>query len=91
MKSLYTTLALALIVSAGYAQSKLADTSRIKLTAPQIIAISAKVDSMQMLLSNTSTLPGYQIAAFNARVQACFMALWLQVQAQAKKDEKPKK
>lgn len=86
MKQLYITIAFALIVSAGFSQQKLADTTHIKLTPAQVIAISAKVDSMQMLLSNTSTLPGYQISAFNARVQACFMALWLQIQAQVKKE-----
>jgi len=86
-KHLTITTALILCSIGLFAQTKLADTTRIKLTPAQVIAISSKVDSMQMLLTNTSTLPANQIAAFNSRVQLAFIVLWKQVQQQVVADK----
>ena len=84
-----TTIALIFIVSVSYGQTHLADTTKIKLSAKDVIAISAKVDSLEMLLTNTSHLPSDAISAFNARVNLAFAILWKQVQAQLVVD-KPK-
>lgn len=80
MKKLILPALLALSLSAS--AQKLPDTVKFKLTAPQILAISAKLDSIQLLLTNTSTAPSAQVSAFEARVNAVFSPMWLQVQKQ---------
>lgn len=89
MKTL-TIIALLLCSIAASAQ-KLPDTTRLKLTPSQVIAISSKVDSLQMLLSATSNLPSNQIAAFNQRVAVAFAVLWMQVNKQIVKQDTSKR
>ena len=90
MKKPILTLILITLIS-GYlkAQQHLPDTLILKLSKAQVLAISAKVDSMAMLLTNTSTAPSGQVAEFNARTQAVFSPMWFQVNKQLIAD-KPK-
>lgn len=62
------------------AQKHLPPTVTIKLSDKQIIAISAKIDSLTMLLNATSTLPSNQVSQFNQRVNIAFAPMWIEVQ-----------
>lgn len=76
-------LALTLVASASFAQQKhLPDTSRVKLTPTQIIAISTRIDSLQSALTNTSTLPGVTISGLNQRLQIALSVMYRQINEQ---------
>lgn len=80
MKRIITTL-LTIASLSGFSQTKhLPPTVTITLSDKQIIAISAKIDSLTMLLNATSTLPSNQVNQFNQRVNIAFQPMWVEVQ-----------
>lgn len=88
-----TLLLLSLIISATvlHAQQKshLPDTCKIKLTPVQIQTLYGKIDSLQTLLSATSTLPSNDIQSFNQRVNLALQPINKQLNDQLIAD-KPK-
>lgn len=87
MKTILTIAALFIVFSAAQAQ-KLPDTIKIKLSARQFQVIAGKIDSLETLLVNTSTLPSNALSAFNHRVNQAFDVLYKQVQEQLVADKK---
>lgn len=81
-KTILTLTALISLSIAVSAQSKhLAKVNTIKLTDQQVIAISAKIDTLQQLILQTNQ-PSVFIQQLNSRVNAAFQPLWNQVQKQ---------
>lgn len=73
----------ALFVGTASAQAKhLPDTVRVKLPAADLIAFSAKIDSMQTALVQTSNLPSAWLQSFMQRVNATLYLLYKQVNDQ---------
>ncbi len=83
MKQLIFIAVLFVAFSTAKAQQKvLPDTIRIKLTKNELQEIANKLDSVENILVRSSTWPSNQVAAFNARIQASFMTLWVQTNKQ---------
>lgn len=63
-------------MSAHAQQKKLAKETTFKLTDSQIIAISAKIDSLKTLLMSTSSAPANELTKFLNRVDNSLIPFW---------------
>lgn len=76
-----------LFVTAASAQTHLPDTVTVKLSQRDLFAITQRVDSLQNLLSATSTYPANQITSFNQRLNIALSVMYDQIRRQMVADK----